>query len=535
MDISRAERQRKRQMVVGKHHGKDHEEFAQAKRKKDESKQQTLQKAFQRQEKLHKDNKKSVKITEKVVEFIVLDNQPLSVVENVGFRRLMEHLEPRYSLPSRKYISETALPELYSRVSSHVADQLKDVKSLSFTTDIWSSDVYPMTLLSLTAHWVNSGYALQSAVLHAKELRGPHTSSVISASIKEMMDGWKIPLSKVHVILRDNASNMKKAIKDLGVPSLGCVAHSFQLVINEGLLSQRSVSDALAGARKIVGHFKHSPSSYSSLEDIQRELHLPVKRLQQDVKTRWNSTFYMIQSMLEQKRALSAFAADHELPATLTANQWGLLEKTVIVLSPFEELTRAINSSQSSTADVIPAIVVLKNLLSQERDTDSGIKTMKSTLLQAVNERLCNIEDEPLFSVATLLDPRCKDRYFTSADAVIHAKNALTKEAEKIEDTLRTATTAAGPAEVSHMEAKCAQLIVENGTTIIIDSSASTTNSECKVCINQNCQSSVILKSDTLMDFNCSQPENVFKVHIFRDIECVVYSCSNPTSELLQR
>lgn len=55
------------------------------------------------------------------------------------------------------------------------------------------------------------------------------------------------------------------------------------------------------------------------------QLHLPVKRLQQDVKTRWNGTFYMIQSMLEQKRALSAFADNRELPATLTANQWGLL------------------------------------------------------------------------------------------------------------------------------------------------------------------------------------------------------------------
>ncbi len=393
-----------------KHHAKEHEEFAQIKRKKDESKQLTLTDAFQRQEKLSNQNPKAVKITEKVLEFIVLDDQPLSVVENTGFRRLMDHLEPRYSLPSRTYISETALPELYSRVSSHVADQLKDVQSFSFTTDIWSSDVCPMSLLSLTAHWLNDSYDLQSAVLHVKEMRGSHTSRVISDSIKEMLDGWKIPISKVHVILRDNASNMKKAMDDLGVPSLGCVAHSLQLVVNEGLLSQRSVSDAIASARKIVGHFKHSPLAYSRLEDIQREFQMPLKRLQQDVKTRWNSTYYMIQRILEQKRTLCAFAADHELPAVLTANHWALLEKTMIVLSPFEELTRTISSSSSTTADVIPTVSVLKRLLSQERDTDTGIKTMKSTLLQAVNTRFGYIEDEPLYSVATLLDPRYKDR-----------------------------------------------------------------------------------------------------------------------------
>ncbi len=225
-----------------------------------------------------------------------------------------------------------------------------------------------------------------------------------------MLDGWKIPIAKVHVILRDNASNMKKVMDDLGVPSLGCVVHSLQLVVNEGLLSQRSVSDAIASARKIVGHFKHSPLAYSRLEDIQHEFQMPLNRLQQDVKTRWNSTYYMIQSILEQKRTLCAFAADHELPAVLTANHWALLEKTMIVLSPFEELTRTISSSSSSTVDVISTVSVLKHLLSQERDTDTGIKTMKSTLLQAVNTRFGYIEDEPLYSVATLLDPRYKDR-----------------------------------------------------------------------------------------------------------------------------
>ncbi len=141
-------------------------------------------------------------------------------------------------------------------------------------------------------------------------------------------------------------------------------------------------------------------------KDIQHEFQMPLKRLQQDVKTRWNSTYYMIQSILEQKRTLCTFAADHELPAVLTADHCALLEKTMIVLSPFEELTRTISSSSSTTADVIPTVSVLKRLLSQERDTDTGIKTMKSTLLQAVNTRFGYIEDEPLYSVATYLDPQ---------------------------------------------------------------------------------------------------------------------------------
>lgn len=156
----------------------------------------------------------------------------------------------------------------------------------------------------------------------------------------------------------------------MGVRSLSCFAHTLQLVGNEGLLSQRSVSDTIANCRQIVGHFKHSPLAYSRLHDIQLQMQMEPKRLQQDVRTRWNSTYYMIESLLEQRRALGAYVVDHDLPATLTVHQWTLLEKTMTVLKPFEELTRKVSSSTASAADVIPAVTVLKRILAKENEAD---------------------------------------------------------------------------------------------------------------------------------------------------------------------
>ncbi|KAL0199412.1 hypothetical protein M9458_007952 [Cirrhinus mrigala] len=273
-----------------------------------------------------------------------------------------------------------------------------------------------------------------------------------------MLNNWEIHLKKVHVILRDNASNMKAAMEDMAVPSLGCFAHTLQLVVHEGLMSQRSVSDTLANSRKIVAHFKHSQLAQSRLEDLQHEMQgagttTTPARLVQDVQTRWNSSFYMIKSLLTEKRPLCAYAADHNLPATLSANEWGLLEKTVTVLEPFEELTRKISSATSTAADVIPAVTVLKRLLAEENSTDSGIKTMKSTLLQAVSRRFSSIESESLYAVATLLDARCKDRRM--------AKDLLKQELDKMEQAQLKAsaegqggTKEAEPAEkVVRMEA----------------------------------------------------------------------------------
>ncbi|CAM4568595.1 unnamed protein product [Leuciscus chuanchicus] len=192
-----------------------------------------------------------------------------------------------------------------------------------------------------------------------------------------MLVKWKIPKSNVHVVLRDNASNMKKAMDEMDVPSLGCFAHTLQLVVHEELLSQRSVSDALANGRKIVAHFKHSPLATTRLEDIQKDLQMPTKRLHQDVATRCNSIYYMVESLLEQKRSISAYGTNHNLPVTLTANQWTLLEKIITVLAPFEELTRQISSSTSSAAEVLPSVTVLKRLFARENEGDTGADSIK--------------------------------------------------------------------------------------------------------------------------------------------------------------
>lgn len=249
-----------------KHHAKEHEDFLARSQGEGRSRQESLLDSFQKQGKLPADNVKAKAITQKLLNFIVLDDQPLSVVENVGFRSLIEYLQPRYSLPSRRYLSETALPELYNRVSSKLAQKLKGVSTLSFTTDIWTSAVCPMSLISLTVHWVDSAtHDLCSAVLQVKKCRGSHNQATIAASITEMLNHWEIPREKVHVILCDNASNMKAAMEDMAVPSLGCFSHTLQLVVHEGLISQHSVSDTLANSRKIVAHFKHSQLAQSRL------------------------------------------------------------------------------------------------------------------------------------------------------------------------------------------------------------------------------------------------------------------------------
>ncbi len=86
-----------------------------------------------------KDSAKAKAITYKVMEMIAIDDQPFSIVKVLGFRRLIEFIEPCYSLPSRRYFADVSLPALYNEAAAHIHMVLgKNVTDISFTTDIWS-------------------------------------------------------------------------------------------------------------------------------------------------------------------------------------------------------------------------------------------------------------------------------------------------------------------------------------------------------------------------------------------------------------
>lgn len=74
------------------------------------------------------------------------------------------------------------------------------------------------------------------------------------------------------------------------------------------------------------------------------------------------------------------------------------------MLAPFAEITSKASSSTSSTADVIPTAT--HSNVSYEGN--SGIKTMKRTLLQAVTRQMSTADDKPPHRLAMTLSPTCR-------------------------------------------------------------------------------------------------------------------------------
>ena len=75
-------------------------------------------------------------------------------MDDIGISHLIGALEPHYVMPSRRYITETIMPKLYEKYKKGVKSQLKGVPHFSFTSNLWSTTVNVISLMSLTAHWV---------------------------------------------------------------------------------------------------------------------------------------------------------------------------------------------------------------------------------------------------------------------------------------------------------------------------------------------------------------------------------------------
>ena len=367
-----------------------------------------------------------------VIEMIALDNQPFSVIEDPGFIRLVSVLEPRYVIPSRKYLVDKVLPTIHNDVTSWVKNEIETVSYFSFTTDAWSAAAGNASLLSLTAHWLTDNFLKKSAVLHVQPLEDSHTGVYLAEVYKKMFDNWKVRANQIHLVLRDNAANMVKAMREASLPSFGCFAHSLQLVVEDGVLSQRAVIDVLATCRKIVGHFKHSTVAYSRLCSIQERLDIPQHRLQQDIRTRWNSSLYMVQSVIEQKMALAAYATESDIPI-LSATQLDLAEKIIAALLPIDELTNSVSADSASVSVIIPFVKMLIKTL-EKHHNDSGVRTMKKEMLLSVKRRFDDIESNVPLVIACLLDPRFKDRFLSGTIQQAEAKRMLIEELEDYDD-----------------------------------------------------------------------------------------------------
>ena len=93
-------------------------------------------------------------ITRKIGIMMAVDMRPFTLVENEGFRDLMNTVDPRYTIPSRSVFARNVIPNVFEEVKRNLkADIERTVGGLCFTTDMWRSGQHK-EFMCVTLHWI---------------------------------------------------------------------------------------------------------------------------------------------------------------------------------------------------------------------------------------------------------------------------------------------------------------------------------------------------------------------------------------------
>ncbi|KAK0141639.1 Zinc finger BED domain-containing protein 1 [Merluccius polli] len=427
---------------------------------------QTLQQAFTRGTPYSHTSRRWKEITTAVAKHICKDMAPIYTVEKRGFCELVQTLDPRYEMPSRKHLNKVVLPALYDECRAKVEEEIHKGMFYATTTDMWSSrTTHPY--MSLTIHFIDQAWNLRSRCLQTSYFPEDHTGQEIARGLSEALESWGLNQDHLVCVTTDNASNNILALELMNETTrLQCFGHRLHLAIGRGV-KVHQVERAVGVCKKIVAAFSNSWKRRRELAKAQAEQNPPLPRHQliTETPTRWGSMQAMVERVIEQEKALSqVLRADkktrHLVP---TWQDMDVLESMNKALSPLKEFTDALSGElYPSVSYLKPVLHLFNNQILKHQDGDTELTTtIKEGILKYLNEKYDDKKTQELLDMASLVDPRFKTTYikqervdYIKTRAAAQLQKLVAEQAEPEAAPLPSAATARDQDEPEEVPAK---------------------------------------------------------------------------------
>ena len=254
--------------------------------------------------------------------------------------------------------------------------------------------------------------------------------------LSETLDQWKV-LDKTRVLMSDSAANMLKMLEFAppDMDQIRCLNHILNTIVQDELLKGPQVKSLISNVRTVSNYSHRSTLFAEDLRVAMETLGLKVKTLIQDVPTRWNSTFEMLERFLDVYEAVKktleegwASKISDGKVIKFSASNMKLMRTVINILGGFKEATLQLSKASACASEYIPTVTVLmKTLEPSNTDSDQGVKDLKRRLHANFQLRMdkMKIEEKEILALATLLDPRYKNNFFRSAITYITSTTYL--------------------------------------------------------------------------------------------------------------
>ena len=244
---------------------------------------------------------------------------------------------------------------------------------------------------------------------------GSHTGENLAIELDTALVKWNIAGS-VPACTVDNAANIGKAVEMSGIDiKVGCFAHTINLAAIKTMDVSRNFTKYI---RPVVSFMHKSHIGAEVLREKQKVLGLKEHRLIMDVKTRWNSTYLMVERFLEQRPAILATLLDPKVKGQSDCrllqadlDDIGIIkcEQYVANMKHLYDVTLAISGGTIPSISLILPLQssLLKKFIVIPGDSDfvTGLKKAVTTSLRT---RYTDSKVVEYLQEASILDPRTK-------------------------------------------------------------------------------------------------------------------------------
>ena len=348
-----------------------------------------------------------------LINWIIDDLQPFSVVERRSFKNLIHGICKDIVVPCRQTITKMMREEFEKQKGQQIV-KLSTLKcKISLTADIWTSDSDD-PYIGIIAHFINSDWKLQTRLLSISKFEHPHTGDAIADKLIAITNEFMIT-NKIISITTDNASNMVSGCEKftnymydtygLKPKHFRCAAHVINLVIQKGKFKS---NQTLEKVRNLVKCISNSSKMIQDLRIYQNDRPKPLEVVL-DCPTRWNSTYNMLERILELKNSILILSIyNNDILSFLpTMEEWEEIVSLCRFLQPFNAATKLL--TKTNTCSVGSTLIMFQALQIHLEDNKLIISNAEK-MLKVLNDYISLYDLNMKISV--FLDPQNRNQYF---------------------------------------------------------------------------------------------------------------------------
>lgn len=240
------------------------------------------------------------------IRWIVEENQKFNIGASQSFRNMIGSLSSKVTIPDRRELLYNLDGKRESTIK--VIKTMLNGNSFSITVDHWTS-IANENYGAITLHFIQN-FELQTIILSFMKHQGGCSGEELAHQLYTSLQSWGLDVKKHLVaIVSDSCSNMNKfgmiVCNDHDVQHHYCADHILHLTALKSFATDTCI-EPLKSLKALVNFINSSPQSNAKLVDCQKKISPGKKplKLLNEVRTRWWSTYSMIQRANRLKQAL---------------------------------------------------------------------------------------------------------------------------------------------------------------------------------------------------------------------------------------